>query len=131
MSLQRVNALSWRGFAPGMDWLDGGASIKPMIRPTVADDVTVHVANRYFSFGDKDLSFIGGRGKLPRQPISMGCTLIVQFVSRCSLTLICSSLIQRLTLAAACAAAFFMEKFTQLRGDVVLHNLQKDTTTQY
>ena len=71
VSLQRVNARSWRGFAPGMDWLDEGLSIKPMIRPTVADDVTVHVANRYFSFGDKDLSFIRSRGKLPRQPNSM------------------------------------------------------------
>ena len=71
MSLQRVNARSWRGFAPGMDWLDEGLSIKPMIDRTVADDVTVHVANRYFSFGKKDLFCVRGRGKLPRQQISM------------------------------------------------------------
>ncbi len=55
MSLQRMNARTGQGFALGMGRLDEGLSIKPMIRATVADGVTVHVPKRYFSFTKKDL----------------------------------------------------------------------------
>jgi len=55
VSLQRMNARTRQGFAPGMGRLDEGLSIKPMIRATVADGVTVHVLKRYFSFAKKDL----------------------------------------------------------------------------
>ncbi|ALI02419.1 hypothetical protein C1Y08_12890 [Pseudomonas sp. FW306-02-F02-AA] len=87
---------------------------------TVADAVTVIVSNRYFSFGDKDLSLPGFQGNgaestkyrgvifPPHQQQNPGDLNPFQLIDPCSLTLICSSLIQRLTLAAAFAAAFFM-----------------------
>lgn len=55
VSLQRMNARTGRGLAPGMGRLDEGLSIKPMVGGTVADGVTVHVLKRYFSFAKKDL----------------------------------------------------------------------------
>jgi hypothetical protein len=82
------------------------------VAATVVEAVTVIVPNRYFSFGDKDLSLPGFHGKPPESPLQVRQNpdelKPFQFIAPCSLTLICSSLIQRLTLAAAFAAAFFM-----------------------
>jgi len=32
LSLERMNGLAGRGFAPLMDWLDGGSSVQRMVR---------------------------------------------------------------------------------------------------
>jgi hypothetical protein len=128
-----MNGLTGRGFAPGMDGLDGGLSAERMaggwlraaatrdvVRRTIAQTATVHVANRYFSFGLKTLFLPGFHGAQPGSA-KRWCVMsprhwrqnpdestLYRLIALCSLTLICSSLIQRLTLAAAFAAAFFM-----------------------
>ncbi len=87
MYLQRMNARMGRGFERVMDGLDGGLSARcigrlerkpvaaaegcgymnesPMRSGTVADTATVHVMNRYFSFGLKALFLPGFHGKRP------------------------------------------------------------------
>lgn len=91
------------------------------VAATVVEVVTVIVPNRYFSFGDKHLFLPGVQGNGGAESTEYrGVTLPpderqnpdelkpFQLIVPCSLTLICSSWIQRLTLAAAFAAAFFM-----------------------
>ncbi|KAA0997046.1 hypothetical protein FQ192_04545 [Pseudomonas sp. ANT_J12] len=69
--LQRMNARMARGFARGMDGLDGGLSGEWMdalarCTATVTCPVTVHVWNRYFSFAFKPLFLPGFHGQPPQ-----------------------------------------------------------------
>ena len=86
---------------------------------TVAQAATLHVRIRYFSFADKALLLPGSQGNSLDasndacvQSTSLSSRFqmnrVFRFIAPCTQTLICSSLIQRLTLAAAFAAAFFM-----------------------
>jgi hypothetical protein len=123
-----MNGRMGRGFAPGMDGLDGGLSAECMAaaatgdvaRRTIAQTATVHVANRCFSFQLNGLFLPGFHGKPPESRKRWRVfsprhwrqnpdeSTLFRLIALCSLTLICSSLIQRLALAAAFAAAFFM-----------------------
>gem|GEM_PF-4378777 len=114
-----MNGLAARGVARGMDEVDGGSSagcmsarllprlqycmsgiaIFPLdssaysCRAFTANSLTAH------SDGVRSVRAVGDRFQMCRR---------FRLIAPCSLTLICSSLIQRLTLAAAFAAAFFM-----------------------
>jgi len=124
LSLERMNPRLRRGFAPAMNRLDEPLSTQRImtrpVRATVTCPVTVHVRNRYFSLTRQPLFCAGFHGRPPASTKSATESSAIDFwwteaffdpSPRCSLTLICSSLIQRLTLAAAFAAAFFMGAF--------------------
>ncbi|MBK5516641.1 hypothetical protein [Pseudomonas sp. TH10] len=80
---QKDGSLSAQDFARGMREVDGAVSGAWMRRAcTVADAATVHVGNRYFSFGNKALFWAGFQGNRLEARIDGGVLLSTASLTR-------------------------------------------------